>query len=147
MNALIKIAICFILLYEINPVYAADNLGRLFTSKEERKELNYIRKIAPLEEKKQKKEQEEVVKVEQILEPVKQEVLIKDAIRLKGIVYRNDGKNTAWINDSNTFEGDLESQFIKVEKDNIRKDNVRIIMPDNATTVDLKVGDSYEPHE
>ena len=140
MNGFLSLIICLVLLLINNPVYA-DNLGRLFTSETERNKLNYIRKKAPVAEKKEV----EVVKVEEIIEPVKQEVQVRDAIRLKGVVYRSDGKNTAWINDSNTFEGDLESQYIKVDKENIHKDNVRVTMPDNSTIVDLKVGDSYEP--
>lgn len=70
---------------------------------------------------------------------------MRDAITLKGLVHRSDGKNTAWINDSNTFEGDLESQYIQVPDNKIKPDQVTIIMPDDSTNIELKVGEAFTP--
>ncbi|MCZ6803746.1 MAG: hypothetical protein O7D86_07415 [Proteobacteria bacterium] len=131
--------ISFIFIF-INPIYA-DSLGRLYTSADERIKLEQIRHAKP------KPEKIEVVKVEEIIEPVmeEKEIVIRDAITLKGIVHRKNGKSVAWINDSNTFEGDLESQFIQVPGSKINSDQVTIIMPDDSTSVELKVGQSFEP--
>ena len=83
----------------------ADGLGRVFTSPDDRKKLDIIRQteIRP--------EKVEVAELDEIVEPeeVKKEIIIRDDITLRGIVYRSDGKKSEWINDSNTFEGDFES--------------------------------------
>ena len=124
----------------INPA-SAEGLGRLFTTPVERRKLDKIRIAKP------KPKKVEVV-VEEIIEPVvaeEKEVIIRDAITLHGVVHRSDGKNTAWVNDSNTFEGDLESQYIEIPNETIMSDNVTVVMPDNSTNVKIKVGDSYLP--
>jgi len=112
---------CLILLMLINfiltnPVYA-DNLGRIYTSADERKALEKIRYT-----KEKPKKIEVAAEIEEIMEPLKveKEIIMRDAIILKGLVHRSDGKSTAWINDSNTFEGDLESQFIQVPDNKIK---------------------------
>lgn len=122
----------------INPVYA-DNLGRIFTSADERKALEKIRHT--------KQKEIEVVEVEKIIESVvvEKEIIIRDAIILKGLVHRSDGKNTAWINDSNTFEGDLELQFIQVPDNKIKPDQVTVIMLDDSTNAQLRVGEVFIP--
>ena len=124
----------------ITPVYA-DQLGRLYTSPADRKQLDKIRHAKP------KPEKVELVEIEEIIEPivVEKELIVRDAITLKGIVHRSDGKNTAWINDSNTFEGDLESQFIQVPENKIKSNQATIIMPDDSTNIDLKVGEVFIP--
>jgi len=125
----------------IQPVYA-DGLGRLFTSSSERMALNKVRNAKP------KPEKVEVAEVETIIEPVlveEEEIIIRDAIVLKGIVHRSDGKNAAWINDSNTYEGDLESLYIQIKTEEIESDQVQLTMPDNETKVKIKVGEYYDP--
>ena len=124
----------------VKPGYA-DNLGRLFTSPAERIKLDKIRNAKP------KPKKVEVVEIKDIIEPVKEEkkIVVRDAITLKGIVHRSDGKNTAWVNDTNTFEGDLESQFIRVPNSKISHDQATIIMPDDSTNVELKVGEVFVP--
>ncbi len=125
----------------INSVYA-DNLGRIYTSADERKKLEKIRYA-----KEKPKKIEVAVEIEEITESleVEKETIIRDAITLKGLVHRSDGKSTAWINESNTFEGDLESQFIQVPGNKINSDQVTIIMPDDSTNVVLKVGEAFTP--
>jgi hypothetical protein len=119
----------------------ADNLGRLFTSYEDRQKLEQIRN------KKERIEEVEIKQVEVIEEPVaiKTEIIVRDPVSIKGIVHRSDGKNAAWINDSNTFEGDLDSQLILVPGNKIKPDQVTVIMPDDNTQVELKVGDVFIP--
>ncbi|GJM05592.1 MAG: hypothetical protein DHS20C09_15880 [marine bacterium B5-7] len=126
----------------IQTVYA-DELGRLFTSATERMALNKIRNEKP----KPETVVVEVVEVENIIEPVEEKVVIRDAIVLKGLVHRSDGKNAAWINDSNTYEGDLESLYIQIKTEEIESDQVQLTMPDNETKVKIKVGDYYDPQK
>ena len=124
----------------ITQVYA-DHLGRLYTTQDERKQLDKIRNAKP------KPEKVKLVEIEEIIEPVvvEKELIVRDVITLKGIVHRSDGKNTAWINDSNTFEGNLESQYIQVPDNKIKSNQATIIMPDDSTKIDLKVGEVFIP--
>jgi len=126
----------------------ANDLGRLFTTPSERRMLEEMRYAKP----EQPVVEPEIVEIqiEEIIEPEEekeQTSLLTDTVSVKGVVYRKNGKNTAWINDSNTFEGDLESQYIKVKPGGISKESVQIIMPDNTTRIELKVGQSYQPTE
>lgn len=136
-----KILLFLYCLIFIVPAYA-DNLGRLFTSPTDRAKLERLRHLKPEEPKKI-----EIVKLEEVIEPVieEKEPLIQDPIALKGLVHRSDGKNFAWINDSNTYDGNLESEFIEVPNDQITPDDVTIVMPDDTTKVRIKVGDYYAP--
>ena len=123
---------------------SADTLGTLFTSEEERARLEYVRKQKPVVEK-------FITGAEEIDEvfdevPVNEEIVVRDTLNLKGFVKRSDGKNSAWINDGNTYEGDLDTLYIKVNSDDINDDNVTINMPDNKTQVRLKVGEAYDPN-
>jgi hypothetical protein len=140
----IKILLSLIISFSlINTSYAADDLGRLFTTQGERNKLERIRHAKP------KPEEIKVVEaeIEEIIEPVEteKEIIIRDAIILKGLVHRSDGKNAAWINDSNTFEGNLESQYIQIKTEEIESDQVQLTMPDNKTKIKIKVGDYYDP--
>lgn len=117
----------------------ADNLGRVFTSTEERQELEKIRNST---EKPKKVEKVEVVEKE----VVQKQIIIRDPITLKGLVHRSGGRSTAWLNDSNTFEGGYDSQSIQVHDSNIKPDQVTVIMPDDSEAVDLRVGDVFIPY-
>ncbi len=128
----------------VSPPVIADNLGRLFTTQGERIKLEKIRNA------KEEPKKVEVVKIEDIIDKVEkkeEKKIVLDTISLKGLVHRSDGKNTAWINDSNTFEGDLESQYIQVEDTGITQDHVQLVMPDKTTKIELKVGDNYIPQD
>jgi len=119
----------------------ADNLGRIFTTAEERQELEKIRQF------KETAKKIEVVEVIQTIEPdeVKKEIIIREPISLKGIVHRSDGKSTAWVNDSNTFDGGYDSQSIQVPDRNIKADQVTVIMPEDNSHVELRVGEVFIP--
>ena len=122
-------------------VSAKDSLGRLFTTPEQRKQLDLERNKAPITVEAQKKP--EIIEIVEVEEP--EEVIEYDAIQLKGLVYRSDGKNTAWINDGNTYEGDTELSYIKIPNEKITSDEVSIVMPDEQTEVKIKVGDYFDP--
>lgn len=134
-----KLLVMIASLIFINTCYA-DNLGRLFTTAKERQKLEKIRlKKTPIKK-------VVIEEVKQIDEPVvEKEIVNRDAILLKGLVHRSGGKSTAWINETNTLEGDLDSQFIQVPDKNIKADNVTIVMPDDNTNVELRVGEVFIP--
>lgn len=120
------------------PVVAEDQFGRFFTTPGQRTRLEELRKIEPEQ---RIKIDEEVLLVEEEVEET--EDLPVDAITVRGLVYRSDGKSTAWINNSNTFEGGLSSQYIKIG--NIESNKVEIKFPTADTEVKLNVGQTFDP--
>lgn len=122
----------------------ADSLGRLYTTPGERIALDKARNAKPEPE---KPKVVEIAEIEVLVEPEIEDTNIGHAISVRGLVKRSDGKNSAWLNESNTFEGDLESQYIKVDNNEITQEHVEITMPDNKTKIKLRVGDSYDPQD
>ena len=128
----------------IQLVYA-DSLGTLFTSAKDRQKLEKVRKY----KEPKKIEKVEVVEEEFDIEEepvVKKELIIRDPVGLKGIVHRSGGKSTAWVNEGNTFEGNLDSEFIQVPPSEITSDQITVIMSDDDTKFTLKVGDVFTPN-
>lgn len=113
--------------------------GRLYTSPSQRDHLDEARNEKP--------QGEIIINIvaDDLLEAeVDDEITATQSITLDGIVYRTDGKNTAWINRNSTNEGNLETQFTKVDESDVRSNQVRIILPDNQTRIELKVGQQYD---
>ena len=115
-----------------------DEFGRFFTTPKQRERLDELRKS-----------------VSDVVINVKDEELNTDVdvktveqqhneIRLKGVVSRSDGKNTAWVNDSNTYEGDVASGVIKIDEHQIGPNGLRLELPGDKKTVNLKVGEAYD---
>lgn len=118
---------------------AAEEFGRFFTTPMERQYLDQLKtREAPI-----------VVRVEDDLnvgdksKEKKQE--INDAVTLKGLVYRKDGKSAAWLNDSNTYEGDIAWGYADVKEDKITPSSVQIRIGTQNNDVSMKVGEKYEP--
>jgi hypothetical protein len=85
--------------------------------------------------------EEQVIDIEEDVEVV--EEIPVNALTVRGLVYRSDGKSTAWINDSNTFEGSVSSQYISVG--DIDPGRVQIKVPSANTIVNLNVGQTFDP--
>ena len=66
-------------------------------------------------------------------------------ITVNGLVYRKSGKSTAWINSANTYEGNFGNQYIQIDAQNIKPEDVEILIPINETKVKLKTGQTYDP--
>ncbi len=116
----------------------ADELGRLFTTVEERIMLDEFRQDKPMEIKIVDIDIDETENVDE------QEVKI-GGITVNGLVYRKDGKSTAWINNSNTYQGDMSNQYIRVDAENIDPENVQVELPGSVTKITLKAGQTYDP--
>ena len=120
---------------------ASDDFGRLFTTPEERRNLQIMRYSAP--------EVEEVieiiVEVDEVAED-KTEPRDIDGITLNGIVYRKGGKSTAWLNGSNSYEGSLTSEYFRINTGDINSKKVSVTVPEAGLEFDLKVGQTYEPN-
>jgi len=117
----------------------ADELERLFTTKAEREMLDELRYAQP------RKMEPVVIVIEDIIEEEPEEnVPMLGRITVNGLVYRKGGKSTAWINNTNTFEGNLGNQYIQINTDNIDPESVQIQMSESVTDITLKVGETYD---
>ena len=128
-----------ILFLAFTPItFAADDLGRLFTTPQQRQTLEKLRSQKPVEE----------IKIPEFTfaEPVVEEQKpVIGGITVNGLVYRKSGKSTAWINSANTYEGNFGNQYIQIDAQNIKPEDVEILIPINETKVKLKTGQTYDP--
>src|SRR5919106_4300555 len=91
------------ILFASVPAAYGIELGRLFTTPEDRVVLEQLRQ-APVERKRTVREEKKIDEPKASM----------PTIIVNGVVIRSDGSKTAWINGMNTLEGDLASQHIKV---------------------------------
>lgn len=124
----------------IGTVQAEVVFGRLYTTAGQRAQLDEARNKLPMDGIKIDIVEQELLPTE----AVEVQTDSSQSISLDGIVYRTDGKNTAWINRNNTNQGNLENQFTRVDENDVRSNQVRITLPDNHTRIDLKVGQRYD---
>jgi len=120
------------------PVQGAESFGRLFTSPAQRERLDAMRRTGP-------EITVEISDAELELSNTVQEQAPLNAITLKGVVYRGGGASTAWVNDSNTYEGNIAAQDIQVPETRIGKDHVEMNITGNQSVIQLKVGETYDP--
>ena len=114
---------------------AADELGRLFTTAEQRRQLDAHR---------DGQAGAGTPAAEAIGERPQPPGPDEAAIRLRGVVYRADGNNTAWINSGNTYEGGADNGYPAVDAGRIGPDAITITRPGRAA-VTLKVGERLGP--
>lgn len=117
----------------------AEDFGRFFTTPMQRQYLNQLKeREAPV-----------VVKIDEDLKvgnkKPEQKKVVKDVLTVKGLVYRKDGKSAAWLNDSNTYEGDLAWEYAGVKEDKITPSKVEVRVGDQGKEIKMKVGEKYEP--
>jgi len=121
---------------------ADGEFGRLYTTPVQRLNLDELRNKRPQEDIVIDLVQEDLPD----LDTGETTTVLMDAITLNGLVYRRDGKNTAWINRNSTNVGSIETQFTKVRESDVRSNQVQITLPDNRTNIQLKVGQQYDIH-
>ena len=134
--------ICLLVLLLCQSSWPAEDFGRLFSTPNQRQQLDELRK----------NQTDIKIEVTDAELAVDQNPIVETAatgeLRLKGLVYRNDGKNTAWINDSNSYEGDLSSQYTGVNEDSVAADEVVIELGGaDSGKLSLKVGQSFNPDD
>ena len=121
-------------------VAAQNEFGRFYTTPRQRQQLEDLRNQRP--------QDEIVVEVaaETLQETTNEQNRLSniDSITVNGLVYRSDGKNTAWINSNNVIQGSIVNQFTTVNENNVHPDNVEITLPDNQSHVHLKVGQQFD---
>lgn len=141
LNRLHTCSLFFYLLLSVFPSNVfAQEFGRFFTTADQRQKLDELKQQDPGS---QIQFDESDLFIEQ--EPVEVSEEIQDSIKLKGLVYRNGGKSAAWVNESNSFEGDAGTGYIGIEEENIGPSEVQVTIPGSEKSFDLKVGQQYEP--
>lgn len=113
-------------------------MGRLFTTPEQRQQLDQARyavKIKPIELVEKDEDQSE--KAEQELN--------SDPILLRGLIYNSHGRNAAWLNNSSTLDGNAELEGIQINTEKITEDQVPVILKHKNEVIRLKVGESHDP--
>jgi len=115
-----------------------DEFGRFFTTPKQRERLDELRDTASDVV---INVNEDELKFDDDVKTVKQQ---HDELTLRGVVSRTDGKNTAWINDSNSYEGDVAADITKVEEHDINSDGVEVKLPGDKKKIHLKVGEAYD---
>jgi hypothetical protein len=114
-------------------------LGRLFTTPQERAMLEKSRhQPAPQVEKQPKR-------IEKKPSSVAEEVKAPPRITINGVVSRTDGTSTVWVNGMNSLDGDLNAQHIYVDSSSTRGEKVTIRLPNSPLELRLKPGETYEP--
>lgn len=120
------------------PAPAADGLGRLFTSQEQRRQLDAHRNGRA-----------ETPAMETAPRPAKPAPAVKEApitapIHLQGVVYRADGHNTAWIKGGNRRAAGARRPHPAIKQGRIGPDSITLIPPGHAAII-LKVGERLGP--
>lgn len=118
--------------------FAAEELGRLFTTPAQRESLNHLRAITPKVDPATTIPSEEMPM--QVLQPV-----LPPSISVQGYVKRSDGKKgTVWVNDTPIQEN---SSAGEVAVGALRKGNqgVTVKVPGLNKSLNLKAGQVYIP--
>ncbi len=104
---------------------AEAQFGRLYTTPKQREHLDELRDRKP---------QENIIVPVTTTQSSQQQIEQEQtgstpSITLDGIVYRSDGKNTAWINRNSTNSGNLENQYTRINERDVRSNYVDITLP------------------
>ena len=119
-------------------VFAAQPIGRLFTTPTERSNLEYLRQT-----KKNLPTKIDAPTQETYVEPTP--VVLPDAINMQGYVKRNDGKKgTVWVNNK-ALQENTGNHDVLVGKLPTDGNRVPIKLPANGKTLTLKAGQVYDP--
>ncbi len=120
----------------MQPVYADDALGRLFSTPAERDQLDRLR------------EQQKNQPVETIVEATVIEskpVELPGTINMQGYVKRSDGKDgTVWIN-GEALQENSGNQDVQVGNLTKNSNAIPIRIPANGKRLNLKAGQEYDP--
>ncbi len=131
------IVVLFLASFVTDEVVAAEPMGRLFSTPDERSSLEDLRKIP----KKIKQE------VEKIPVPVKRfkPTPLPSKVHVQGYVKRNDGKQgTVWVN-GKALQESSRNKEVQVGKLPSNSNRVPIRIKANGKRVSLKAGQVYEP--
>lgn len=132
--------VLYSLLLWVMPAQGAE-LGRLFTTPQERAMLEKSRHRPTPQVEKQLKRIEKKPRGGSAVEEIK----APPRITINGVVSRTDGTSTVWVNGMNSLEDDLDAQHIYVDRTSTRGEKVTIRLPNSPLELRLKPGETYEP--
>lgn len=136
---LLRLTLLTVLLLPAFPGRADDTFGRFFTTPAERENLDQLRNSKARQQPEIKLPEEDLARERK---PVERSVPL-NRIVLKGLVYRKDGRSTAWVNDGNSYEGNMGSQYTNVDR--IRPDRVTLDVTGSGSEIKLRPGQAYLP--
>jgi len=135
----VRILLFSILLLGAATGRADENFGRFFTTPAQRQYMDQLRQ--------RQNEQQTNVKLPETRPEANREMPLPampvDKVQLKGLVYRKDGKSTAWISGGNSYEGSLGSQYTNIDR--IGPGKVTFDITGSGKKIKLRVGQSYLP--
>lgn len=138
MNRLMLLLVLSVQLVFAGVGLAAEPLGRLFSTPEERNNLDYLR-----ESKKNLPIETETVVEQSVIE--RRPIALPDAINLQGYVKRNDGKDsTIWIN-GEAIQENSGNKDVRVGKLPTNSNRIPIRIPANGKQLSLRAGQVYDP--
>ena len=108
----------------------AQTLGRLFTTEDERVELNALRNDPNYGK---------VVEVEQAV-PEGEPPPLPGNVTINGFVRRSKGRHATWVNGSRILSGDSTRGGIRLETDGLSFGTVRLVLPNGLDVLALKPG-------
>jgi len=119
-------------------VQAVEGLGRLFTTPEERANLDYLRQTTKAEVLKESTEAS--TEAIQPIAPV-----IPSSVSMQGYVKRSDGKKgTVWVN-NHPMQEDTANGEVQVGKLGRDENQVQLKLPSTGKNFNLKAGQAYLP--
>lgn len=142
MNALMRFALLTVIIAAIPGQAGAEQLGRFFTTPEQRLKLDTLRytRVAP-------EPVQPTVADRQAEQEAKAPEVFDKSVNFKGFVSKQQGDSTAWLNDTNTLRGDLSLGSLEIKSIDKKTGRIRILVPGRESEVPLKVGESYEPND
>jgi hypothetical protein len=118
-------------------VVQAQDLGRLFTTPEEREMLEALRRQPP-------KPQTEAAPV---VTPTVEFAPVVPNVTMNGLVRRSRGRGMVWVNGVTSLEGDLDAQGIAVDVGALRGTTLPVRIGNAPLAVGLKPGQTYDTGE
>lgn len=117
---------------------SAQGLGRLFSTPEQRVELDRARdRYDPTR-------QEIIIKQGQVVEPaVEAPPPPLPELMVNGLIRRSDGRSSAWVNGTQLRSGEATADGIVLESDG---QSVKFVLPSGSNTLAIKPGQMLDPN-
>ena len=121
----------------------AEQLGRLFLTPGERKMLDEIRYASPVQEYEKEIITELTFDGNQTGETDEQ--IDIGRLTVNGLVYRKNGKSTAWVNEMSNYDLNENTDNFIIDNYDISPEKLSISIPKKDMVIDMKVGETYIP--
>jgi hypothetical protein len=113
------------------------DLGRLFTTPEEREMLEALRRQPPKPQ----------TAAAPVVTPTVESAPVVPNVTMNGLVRRSHGRGMVWVNGMTSLEGDLDAQGIAVDVGALRDTTLPVRIGNAPLAVGLKPGQTYDTGE